>query len=366
MKIKTITCHKVYNYGAILQEYALIAYLKSIGCDAETINYRPYYLSNHFNLLVVANPKYEKNFIIKMAYLLAKLPQRLLALQRKKSFDAFEEKYIPSTKVTYLTNEALKSNIPEADAYICGSDQIWNSFFQNGKDPAFYLDFVPEKKMKISYAASFAIDEVKEELKEFVKGKVSRINHISVRETSGVYILNKLGVKNVVQVVDPVFLIEKYFWISNFVSQIKEKYIFVYDCDSNIQIRKIVKEAAKKFGLKIFTVNNNIKYADKSFYYKGPETFLSLINNADFVISNSFHAVAFSLIFQKKFLVVDRHEQINTRMRDLMNFLELSHLHLGFNEYKSLEEVSIDYKKVSEILNIKILESKNFLNSAIG
>lgn len=365
MKINTITCHKVYNYGASLQEYALIKYLNSIGHEAKTIDYTPDYLSNHFNLFKVSNPKYGKNKVVKALYLLAKLPQRLLALKRKKAFDAFESKYMPCTTNNYISNNALKANLPKADAYICGSDQIWNSFFRNGKDPSFYLDFVPDNKLKISYAASFAIDEIEEALKPFVKEKVERINCISVRETSGVKILNELGVENVRQVLDPVFLLSAEYWKTTFVTPINEPYIFVYDCDSNKAIKKITQETASKFNLKIYTVNNNIKYAHGNYYREGPETFLSLIYNAKYVISNSFHAVAFSLIFEKTFFVVDRNEHINTRMRDIMELLGLSRLHLGIHTVKSFENINIDYQSVKNILKIEILKSQTFLKQSL-
>jgi len=365
MKIKTITCHKVYNYGASLQEFALLHFLVKLGHDAEVIHYKPSYLSGHFSLFTVSNPWFNKLFL-KQLYLLAKLPRRILNLKRKKAFDTFSEKYINSGFKIYKNNKELKEDLPKADAYICGSDQIWNSFFENGKDPAFYLDFVPDDKLKISYSASFAIDEIKDDLKPFVKEKVSRINHISVREQSGVKILNNLGFENVKQVVDPVFLIEKDYWVSKFVFPIKEKYIFVYDCDSNKNIKRIVEETALKKGLKIYTVNQNIKYATKNFYQKGPETFLSLIHGANFVISNSFHAVAFSLIFNKPFFVVDRNEKINTRMRDIMNYIGLQELHLKENEYKKIENLTIDYENINEKMQLKIKESREFLIGALN
>ena len=116
MKIKTITCHKVYNHGASLQEYALLKYLNNIGHEAKTIDYTPHYLSGHFNLFAISNPKFGKNVIIKILYLLAKLPQRLPLLKRKKAFDIFEEKYIPSTSCNYKTNEELKQ---ESQKNIC-------------------------------------------------------------------------------------------------------------------------------------------------------------------------------------------------------------------------------------------------------
>ena len=194
MKIKTITCHEVYNHGASLQEYALLVYLNSLGHQAEAIHYKPPYLSGHFKLDAVSNPKFDQPFI-KQLYLLAKLPGRIWNLQQKKAFDAFATQHIPTDPILYTNNAELKANLPEADAYICGSDQIWNSFFANGKDPAFYLNFVPQEKRKLSYAASFAIDEIAEEVKPLVKENVSKFDAISVRETSAVAMLQDLGIE---------------------------------------------------------------------------------------------------------------------------------------------------------------------------
>ncbi|HIE46076.1 MAG TPA: polysaccharide pyruvyl transferase family protein [Flavobacteriaceae bacterium] len=367
LNIKTITCHNVYNYGASLQEYALLHYLKSLGHNVETIKYNPDYLSGHFNFWAVSNPKYNKNIILKYAYLLAKLPSRIFSLKRKYNFDKFSDKYIKSTKENYTSNDELKNNLPDADVYICGSDQIWNSFFQNGKDPAFYLDFVPKDKLKISYAASFATDKIEDSLKDFVKDKVSRINVVSVRETSGLEILKDLDIIKAKQVLDPVFLLEKKYWENQFVYPINEKYIFIYDFDSNKSIMEIAKTISKKNNLKIYTVNKNIKYADKNFWLKGPETFLSLIANADLVLSNSFHAVAFSLIFNKQFYVFNRSEKINTRMRDLLELVNASYLLIDNNSnINQINKQPIDdYNKINNFIKIAVTRSKLFLKKAL-
>lgn len=357
MKIKTITCHEVYNHGASLQEYALLQFLNTNGHEAETIHYKPWYLSNHFNLTSVGNAKFDKPFI-KQLYLLAKLPSRLSILKRKKNFDLFATKYIPTGKVLYKTNEDLKNNLPQADAYICGSDQIWNSFFQNGKDPSFYLDFVPQKKLKISYAASFAIDEIEESLKSFVRNKVKRLNHVSVRETSGLKILAKLGIDNVMQVLDPVFLLPSTHW-HTFVEDSTEKFVFIYDFDSNPLIKQIALNLKKEKGYIIYTVNQNIDYADKNFFLEGPEFFLSLIKNSQFNITNSFHALAFSLIFNKEFVVVNRTDKINTRMRDLLQLVQLNRLVTTYEEFTALE--IINYESVNTVLANKFKVSKEFL-----
>lgn len=362
MKIKTITCHEVYNHGASLQEYALLRFLNDEGHDAQVIHYKPDYLSQHFNLWGISNPKFNLP-LLKQAYLLAKLPKRLKALKRKHNFDQFHQKYIPTDSTKYTTNEELKNNLPEADAFICGSDQIWNSFFQNGKDPAFYLNFVPDSKKKISYAASFAIDELEESVKKLVKENVERLDAIGVRETSGVRILNELGINNAVQVLDPVFLLDKKHW-EEFVHPINENFTFVYDFDSNPLIKEMALSLKKEKGWKIYTLNQNINYADENFWLEGPKKFLSLVSQSQINLTNSFHSVAFSIIFQKEFIVFNRQEKINTRMRDITNLFHLNNLIDSCESYTTLE--SLDYGVINKYVEKSIKLSKEFLINSLS
>jgi hypothetical protein len=366
MIIKTITCHEVYNHGASLQEYALLKFLESHGHNCEAIHYKPQYLSEHFNLRRISNPRYEKNILLKSIYLILKFPFRYKMLKRKKNFDAFSKKYIKSTEKLYKTNDDLKLDLPVADAYICGSDQIWNSFFPNGKDPSFYLDFVPDNKLKISYAASFAINKLEDNIKDFVKEKVSRLNSISVRESSGKTILSDLGINEVTHVLDPVFLLAESNWRKLCIDPIvKEDYIFVYDFDSNPLIENFVKAQIKKYGYKVVTVNENVKYAHYNFYLEGPSTFLTLLSNAKFVVSNSFHAVAFSGIFKKQFTVFNRSEKINTRMRDFVNLLEIEQVLISNTDECQNYNYTIDYDNFDEKLATLTQQSKDYLINAL-
>jgi hypothetical protein len=362
MIIKTITCHEVYNHGATLQEYALLRFLNDNGHKAEAIHYKPPYLSGHFKLWDVSNPLYNK-VLIKQLYLLAKLPSRIKKLKRKKVFDNFHARYIPTGSQLYTSNDELKRNIPKADAFICGSDQIWNSFFQNGKDPAFYLNFVPDDILKISYAASFAIDKLNENVKLLVKENVKRMNVVGVRETSGVRILNELDIDNAVQVLDPVFLLDSNHW-KQFTYPINEDFIFVYDFDSNPLIREIALNLKKKHNCKIYTVNQNVDYADENLFLNGPETFLSLVSQSRINLTNSFHSVAFSIIFDQDVRVFNRSEKINTRMRDLLRLFELE-VYLVRSKDELEQLTNIDYSKVKESKNQAIEHSKYFLINAL-
>lgn len=362
-KIKTITCHEVYNYGASLQEYALLKFLVNLGHEASAIHYKPSYLSGQFSLRSVSNPKFNRPFIREL-YLLLKLPSRILALRRKWQFDDFHKKYVPTDSRLYKSNDELMADMPEADIFICGSDQIWNSYFQNGRDPAFYLNFVPENKGKFSYAASFAIDELEESYRDLVRNNLIRFDAISVRETSGVEILRKLGVNNAVQVLDPVFLLDIEDWHC-FIEPFDEKYIFVYDFDNNSVIKELALGLKKVHGWKIYTVNRAIDYADNNFWFRGPELFLSLVAHSEFNITNSFHSIAFSLLFQKQFVAINRFEEINTRMRDLLSLLGLEYLLISsVEDFELFKE--IDFRKLESVLNYLIEQSKLFVVQSIS
>lgn len=364
--IKTITCHRVFNHGASLQQFALLEYLTSLGHQVETINYQPHYLADNYRYLGVPNDKFRKNAILKMIYILAKLPKRFADRKRRDIFDLFEKQYIPQTKRQYKNNKELKANLPNADIYICGSDQIWNTLFENGKDPAFYLDFVPKEKLTISYAASFATEEIAENLKDFVKEKVNAIDCISVRESSGVRILNDLNVEDVTHVLDPVFLLSKEEWLKKFKvdTNYKKPYVLVYDFDNNPLIEQYAKFLKENKGYKIIALSHRITYADEVFWSIGPDQFLHLMAESTWVLANSFHATAFSVIFEKQFLIFNRTTGINTRMQDFLGEFELSERMVSVFD-KSLINNAIDFSNIKLKLENKISDSKSFLNKAL-
>ena len=362
-KIYTITCHEVYNHGASLQEYALLSHLNAMGHEASTLHYKPHYLQGAGNLYVI-NPRFDLP-VLRSIYFWMKRKERRLKKQRIAAFDAFAQKYIPTHPTLYTNNDQLQANVPQADAYICGSDQIWNSFFENGKDPAFYLAFAPDHKRKIAYAASFAIDEIAAELKGFVRDNIKRLDAVGVRETSGVQIVKDLGIENAQQVLDPTFLLTADHYISNFVKEETGEYVFVYDFDNNPIIRAIALSLKKKYNWKIKTVNPNLDYADEIYWTTGPEKFLSLINSSQYVLSNSFHALAFSLIFNKQVAIINRADKINTRMRDLLALLNLStYLISSVDDFNKLSP--IDYSEVNPLLEKHIERSKLFLSQSLS
>ncbi len=360
MKIKTITCHDVYNVGASLQAYALCIYLQSLGHDVQIIDYKPAYLSRHYSLSRVNNPRFDKP-LVRELFLLAKLPSRLKARlsERKKRFDAFRDTYLPLTK-RYDSFDVLKADPPKADVYVAGSDQIWNPLFPNGKDPAFFLQFTPEGTKRVSYAASFAGDSLRDEDRARMTPWLKSLHAVSVREKSGVALLETMGIDGV-QVCDPVLLLSKEKWETVATLPQIMDYILVYDFESNSLIREAALALREQTGKSIVSVFAN-DYADVLLADLGPCEFVGAIENAAVVISNSFHATVFSLIFHRECFVVDRSEGINARMRDLLESVGMSDRLIGSAE---INAKPIDWDAVDHKLAEQIAFSKAFLEKQL-
>lgn len=363
MKIKTITCHDVYNYGASLQAYALQKYLITLGHESEIIDYKPDYLRNHYRFWYVPkNSRYynktKHSKLFKFILCCYFAPKRFATYPRKIKFDAFKKKYLCLSKRYDSYNELLRSQ-PEADVYLAGSDQIWNTTLPNGKDPSFFLQFGNKHTKRISYAASFAIPKIDDNDKVQIQQWLKIFDAISVRERTGIDILNTLGLEGI-EVLDPVFLISEREWM-RFAGKkriIKYNYLLIYDLylnDNRLHTEAI--RLAKKMKLKVVAVDGVMKcpYADKNVSNAGPNEFVNLIQNAKFVITNSFHATSFSIIFKKPFKVFYKYENIS-RMSDLLNKLGLAEC---LNSENS--DFTYNWSQVELIMQPMINTSKSFL-----
>lgn len=369
MTTATITCHDVYNYGASLQAYALQQVLGLCGIDNVIIDYKPPYLSTHFSFKQISS-KYNKPGV-RLLYYLYKFPGRVRALKRKRAFDAFTAERLKLTPTRYHNINELRQSPPIADCYIAGSDQIWNTLFPNGLDPAFYLDFCPEGSRKIAYAASFATQKL--HCDEQHTAQIARWIHafdaISIREASGLEILKGLNRKDGRTILDPVFLLYKSAWdkIARKPKGFSEKqpYVLVYDCEIGDNLKDVAIETAKAYDAKICSINFKKSYASINLPYIGPDNFLWLIANAECIVTNSFHATAFSVIFQRPFWVVPRSEAINSRIVDLLNSFSLSGRYRAIGKYHLPIDSPIFFDKALQMMDIRRDLALEFLTSAI-
>ena len=369
MNICTITCQNADNHGARLQAYALAEYLRQQGHTVRVIDYRPDYMTFRGTMWFWPGKSLKG-----WAKLLLQAGDRRRDLQRHRAFVEFSERYIPLTPTIYNSAADLQADAPEADLYICGSDQIWNTTFRNGTDPAYYLDFGTPATRRISYAASFATDSLREGTTDFVKSHLQNLNSISVRERSGLDILNGLGL-NGTQVMDPVFLLPASHWeqiadewYNNALPKEKrsmpqgEQYILVQDFMRDDAIRRTAQRIARLTGWRIWQVSPyRLGYADRSFRTAGPEQFLWLIRNARCVVSNSFHVTAFSLIFGRDAFVVNRSDGLNNRMADILGRLSLKSRLVNGETPDNVLTAAIDYTRVTPLLQKYTQQSREWL-----
>ena len=359
MKISTITCHDVYNYGASLQAYALMHYLESLGHQVEIIDYKPSYLSGHYQLTAAESPLVGNSRIRAILYILAKLPGRLLSRRRKWAFDRFRESQLKLTATRYSSFAELRDDPPHADCFIAGSDQIWNTLRPNGKDPAFYLMFAPTGTIRASYAASIATDVVEESDQSLMQEGVSALDHASVRESTAVQMLEGMGIGNTTHVLDPVFLVSKETWRDIGSRHHGQGYVLVYDFDASDEVERIATELAAKRGLQIYSVSQGkYAYAHRKFPHAGPADFVSLIRDAQVVVTNSYHAIVFSLIFGVDFYTAGRAENINSRMSDLLAQFQL--------DMHALVDMREHGTRIREKLDARLLISKEFLSGVLA
>ncbi len=356
MKICTITCHKVYNYGACLQAYALQSYLISKGYDARIIDYVKEGTNSQFDFLYISpNSKYysicKKIKLLNYLFALLNSFRVNYSQKRKEKFEDFQKKYYLLTS-RYSTIKELRENPPNADIYIAGSDQIWNPLTNNGKDFSYYLAFGDSTIKRISYAASFSVssEAVTEEHVSFVKPLLHNFNKISVRESSGLDILKRVGIDGTL-VLDPVFLLSRDEWCNLIPPNkpINEKYILVYHLFAESEgLEKFVKNEAIERGLKIVSINdrNRRNYADIQINNAGPIEFIHYIANAEMVVADSFHATSFALIFNKDFHVFYKFENIN-RMADLLGSLGIKD-RLNTEIYNPIEWSAVN-KRIEEL-----------------
>jgi len=368
MDIKIITCHNVANYGAALQALALQTYIEEKGHDVKIINYVPEYL-NSYNLWNVPKSsrlyKLSQHSRLVLAIYAMKTYVSIRATQKRvNAFNEFHKKFFHLTE-KFTSYDEIVSNPPKADLYIAGSDQIWSTFLKNGRDPSFYCAFGSNSTKRISYAASFGFPELFG-YDCFVKSMLLGFDDISIREETGVNIARNLNIK-ATQVVDPVLLLDKDKWINILRIKnkiIKYKYLLVYDIFlSDERMKKNAERIALNKGLKIIAIND-IKpnpYADINVNDGGPQEFINLIANAEYVLADSFHATAFSIIFRKPFCIFYTKSNIS-RIKDFLSSVNLKN---RLNPDSEIPD-TINWNEVEHLLREKIRTSKNFLNAHLG
>lgn len=350
MRIGILTFPNSPSFGAALQMRGLYRALENLGNDVEIINYRNTFMSKKRHIQ-------KRNPIKTLAISLLDIPGRNSFRRSEKQLQLYPSKIICETK-------QLKHIANRYDYLICGSDQVWNPNI-TGEDLNYFFSFCEDDSKKISYAASFGVDKLKGTFAQAVKEQLEKFNAISVREEQGAQIVYELLNSNCVIVLDPTMLIEQKEWrlCEKKLKGLPSKYIakFIFNYDRNVEEK--IDELAEKTGLPVVTVGGTAISKLKSGLFTGsigPSEWLYVLDHADYVVTDSFHGAAFSIIFHKN-LLVSMASSTNSRLKTLLHTFELDNRAIGV----TLPKEKIDYNNVQKIMIEKREESLDFLRKAI-
>lgn len=359
MKIGIITFHRAINFGAVLQAVALECVLQKLYAedDIEMIDYR--------NPLTerIYRPNYISKKRLMKSVISMPLQYHTKKIKREK-FLRFNEKYLKMSKRHFETMKQLEEAEKQYDCFITGSDQVW-SMECTEFDEAYFLSFVKDNKKKNSYAASFGFNTIPLGYEEEYKKRLAGYNHVAVREDSGKKILEELlpdEYKNISVTLDPTLLLTKEEW-GRFTKTIKKekKYILLYAV-RRPQFFDFARELGQKTGYEILYINDRKILGEKGIKYLqgiGPDEFLGLFQNAEYIITNSFHGTVFSILFQKEFWVeTNSYGMNNNRAKSLIKRLGISGRDLS---EKREWNTKINWEKVEQVLKENKQKSLEYL-----
>ena len=307
MKIKILTNHCIPNFGSVFQCYALYSFIKNIGYkDVEVIDYRPSYFVPHSLRSLAAMFIHIDKYV-----------------KRKRKFDSFIENNIKLSNKIYYSYDQLKNANIQADILIAGGDQLWNPYHECGRDNAYKLTFSDNKK--ISYATSLGQSNLSDDDLLSLADKIKSFSAISVRESSSVPLLNKVGIK-ARMCVDPVFLLSEIDYMKFIKPVPNNKYLLVYLVTPSTLLDNSIRILSEIYGLKVILCSGFSKKCECDIFLKdlGPDEILSYLYHADIILSSSFHATSFSLLFHKQFFTILPNPKTNERIVDLLTIRGLS------------------------------------------
>ena len=351
IRIGIITLSGYDNYGNRLQNLALQIALEQMGFNVNTlwvdssckkIDETPYTIKS-------LNLRYVKQFLAKR-----------ITSHRKKNrqykFKQFNDKYVKVYSIHISKDKIDKNIIDEFDYIIVGSDQVWNYQFDDvGK--MFLLEDVPKQK-SIGYAISIGQDTIPDELVSQYKSAVDGFKSISVREKQAAKLLYEISGKHIPIVCDPVMLLGRQDWLcfGKKVRATKQKYVLINILSQSKELIQRSLEIAKSLKFKAIIIGS-LKY--RKGYENDPGDFITYIDNADLVITDSFHAVTFSIIMNTPFLAIKREEPMDSRIIDLLEIMGLNKRYLETEEECNF--LNVDFTTANSVIKKKRKEAIDFL-----
>ena len=358
MRIFVITNSNINNYGATLQAFALQRKLVELGTDPYVLRKVDPPKSKLQKLKAFLTPK--EYYTLRDNLNIRK--SRKLYIKKNAKLNVFYNSNIKN-KICHSMEEAavLTSGV---DVMIAGSDQIWSPTAHMLSEFT-TLQFGGEYIRRYSYAASVGATSYDETSAQILKDGLKRFSSISVRESSTVDLVSSLTGKDVHQNIDPTLLFDEHFWNDYAAERLIEKpYVFVYILRPEPLTLNVAKEVAKQTGKELYVISNRVIDGVNNITDAGVEDWLSYIKYADYVVTNSFHGTAFSVLFKKQFLSVSIAGS-GMRVSDFLDSVGLRNRIV--ESLDSLLEIqkSIDWDKVETLLNRYREDSVNYIKEII-
>lgn len=357
-RIGILTFQRAINYGAALQMYALQKKIRDLGANAEIIDFIcPYIFDGYkpFHLRNIIHPRALMGDILNFS----------IRKSRNKHFHDFIRDNMRFSQP--VDTESLSILSDAYDIYITGSDQVWNPLI-TGSESAYFLDFVKDKNKRRSYAASFGVSEWPPSSLPVTK-LLESMDSISVREEAGKKLIQSLTSRtaSVTVDVDPVFLLEKNSWLSMIrKDRTKKPYLFIYLVGGGNpdDMYRTASKLAQEQHLDIINLRYNRSLRHKEYeignvvYDAGPDDFVSFIANASCVVTNSFHATAFSIIFHKD-MYVSMPDKVGSRISNLFSITSIEGRVIG-KPFKEIDWEKTD-QKIMEARQVSISHLKKII-----
>lgn len=366
IRLGILAIHNVDNYGAILQTLAFYKYLNKF-TNAKIINFQNPVFSSHLKLI-----RYNGLNSLKSCFKdLIRLNYRQKLLNK---FKYFIKKNFKLTKPVNLKNMYSNSFLKNFDALVVSSDQVWNpdiTHFDKKLRGDYFLNINIKKIKKFSYASSFGSRKFNNSEINKINSYLNNLDKISIREKSSLKLINKKNLRKTQHVIDPVFLLDNKFWKDK-TSRMKKieykNFILVYSVARSKLIKKTVRDINKNLNYKVITIDPNLiatSEYDKKISDAGLEEFLYYFRNSSFVITDSFHGVCFSLIFEKKFLATVSSKKYANRLTDFLTYINCqNNIYRNNSSIKNISHYEISQNSKKRIEKFKI-KSKNFLRNAL-
>ena len=368
--VGTITFHNTINYGGVLQAYALQNVLIDMGYVAEIIDY--------------CDPRGDMHSLTPLRRLLhliwhGLVKKMLVGSTREIRTDAFRRAHLRLSGRTYVDADTLHSDPPLYDAYITGSDQVWNPR-NNCNDSSYFLTFAPQGRRRIAYAASFGVSRIQDRLVSDYREWLKQIDCLSTREFEGRQIIVQLTGRDSELLLDPTLLLDKEQWSRVAVPyEFSRPYILCYympgDRKVNKSIGEIASRVAKQTGWDVIGIGQKeymrLHPFSRTALKSGPAEFVGLFQNASFVVTNSFHGTAFSVNFKIPFLVpinsdLPPEKTLSSRITTLLKTLKLEHRLLPAGAGLPGEGViDMEFRSAERILLQERQRSMYFLRNAM-